>query len=275
MKARTIVLDIETYRTTQPAAIERIRLEAAEKEPPKTASKDVKIWWDTEKAREERFQEALSKTAVDPMLAEILCIVVAIDDDAPLTFSQAKMNESQMLHDFASVLELEASEESIWIGHNIEGFDLPVILNRFRRLRVKPPTAFPAYDGGRFHGRVYDTMKRTPGRTPFISMEAACEVAGIVLPQVMWRGEPMHGGRVADCFEAGEWRVMLEYCRQDVITTRELYHALTFKDTWGTYPRPTDLAHRLEEIERDESLTESQKAITQKALMKGAGAWPR
>lgn len=275
MKARTIILDIETYRTTNPTAIARIRQEAAEKEAPKTASKDVKIWWDTEKAREERFQEALAKTAVDPMLAEILCVVVAIDDREPVPFDQCGIYEADLLTDFASLVEQVASEETIWVGHNVEGFDLPVLLNRIRRLKIKPPTHFPAYNAGRFYGRIFDTMKRTPGRTPFISMEAACEVAGVDLPAVLWRGEPMHGGRVAECYEASEWDALIDYCRQDVLATRELYNALTFGDAWGTFPVPNDLASRLDEVERDESLTEAQKAITQKSLMKSAGAWPR
>jgi hypothetical protein len=285
-RARIITLDIETYRTTNPAAIERIRQEAAEKEPPKTASKDVKIWWDSTKAREERFAEALDKTAVDPMLAEILCIVAAFDDEEPLLFDArdevletldhvTTMGQVSMLERFTRAVERGCSEETIWVGHNVEGFDLPVLLNNFRRLRVRPPAMFPAYNAGRHYGRVFDTMKRTPGRTPYISMEAACAVVGIELPEVTWNGAAMHGGRVAECYEACAWVELLDYCKQDVLTTRELYKALTFGDQWGTYPPPNELATRLDEVEADCTLTEAQKALTQKALMKSAGAWPR
>jgi predicted PolB exonuclease-like 3'-5' exonuclease len=276
--ARTIVLDIETHRTRDAAVIARLREEAFGKAPLKGATKEEKLDWHTEKSREERFAEVLDKTAVDPMQAEILCIVVAQDDHSPVRFAaRTPGEEADMLREFSRVINLFATPETIWVGHNLEGFDLPVLINRFRRLGVEPPDAFPVYlhAGGRYHGRVFDTMKRTPGRNPFISMEAACEVCGITLSQTMWRGEPMHGGRVGEAYAAGYMDVILDYCAGDVLDTRELYNRLTFGDRWGTFPKPSDLGERLEEIEADPDLSPAQKALTQKSLLKSAGAWPK
>lgn len=274
MSVRTIVFDIETYRTTDASVLQRLELEAASKEPNKTATKAVKLAWHTESARNERIREAISKTAVDPMLAEVLCVVASLDGSL-FRFSVESQVEEQMLSKFSERIDAVATPDTIWVGHNIEGFDLPVLLNRFRRYGIAPPRAFPSFVNGRWFGRVFDTMKRIPARTPFISMDAACEAYDVPLEDVQWEGEPMHGGRVAACYEAGDWKTLLRYCEEDVLATGELYGRLTFDDSWGTYPSPNDLKTALEEIDADEALTEAQKALSQKVILKNAGAWPR
>lgn len=279
MTARLIILDIETYRTRDAEAIERIREEAYNKECAKSASKDAKLEWNTEAARQERFREALDKTAVDTFLAEILCIVVAIDEGPPIKLFVASDRghgtaEAELLTKFAEIVEHHASQDTVWVGHNIEGFDLPVLLNRMRRHRIQLPAVMPFPIGKGWRGRVYDTMQRAPGRM-FVSMDSLCEAYDVELRPVMWQGEPMHGGRVGACYDAAEIGILLDYCAEDVLATRDLYNVMTCFDKHGTYPPPSGLADRLDAIERDESLTESAKAISQVAAIKAAGAWPK
>jgi hypothetical protein len=271
--ARTIVIDIETHKSRDEKVIERIRQEAFTKAPAKSASKATKLEFASEEAAEERFQEAWSKTAVDPMLAEILLVMFSEDLHEAEEFSVQRVSEGTMLEQLAARLDNVAGPETIWVGHNIEGFDLPVMLNRWRRFGITPPKHFPNFQRGRWAGRVFDTMLRTPARTPFVSMEAACEAVGIAMNAVLWQGEPMHGGRVEACYAAGDWETLLTYCEEDVVTTAKLYLAMTFQDSWGTFPR-MDLRERLLEIEQDRMLTAGQKAIAQIDILKGVGQWP-
>ena len=68
-KPRLITLDIETYRTRNPVFVDRIQGEALTKRPAQNAAKEVKLDWDTDRARAERANEALAKTAVNVLLA--------------------------------------------------------------------------------------------------------------------------------------------------------------------------------------------------------------
>jgi len=130
---------------------------------------------------------------------------------------------------------------------------------------------------GRWQGRVFDTMKRTPcsNGLGLVSLDNTCAAYGVPLREVMWAGAPMEGSRVAEAFEAGAIETILEYCAEDVITELKLYGAMTFDFTWGTYGVGSEAAERVSEIERDETLTDTQKALAVYDVMNRAGLIPR
>ena len=276
-KAAVIVIDIETYRTRDEVAVARVTQDALLKQPASNTAKELKLTWDTERAREERVRAALSKTSVDVLLAEVLCVATISDEGGIRTFDAMRQGEAEALLEWADAMNEIAGPQTIWVGHNVAGFDLPVLLNRMRRHGIVPPRNFPVYTGGRWQGGVFDTMKRTPcsNGMGFVSLDATCEAYGLEVKGIDWAGGPMDGSRVADCFEAGEFDVLLEYCREDAITELKLYGAMTFDSTWGTYGVGSDVAEQVGVIEGDESLTDTQKALAVYHVMNRAGLVPR
>lgn len=270
---RLVFLDIETHPTRNPFVIERLRAEALG-DPPKSATKAERLEWNTEENRNHRFLEKLHRTAVSPLLAEVLVTCIAFDGSEVYSYEAYKPgSEGEALAELRDVISELTDRESIYVGHNVAQFDLAVLLNAWRRHSIQPPPDFPSFDGGRWHGRIYDTMRRTPGPDRYVSMEEACEVCGVLLRETIYKDQPMHGGRVLEAFEAGAFHTITEYCRQDVIATRSLYLAMTAGDSWGTFPRRDELAERLAEIEQS-PLSEAQKALSQKQVLVNAGRWP-
>ena len=274
-KARIVVLDIETYRTRDPRVVERIRQDAIEREPNKTASKEEKLLWHTEEAREQRLNDALARTSVNVLCAEVLCASISTNLTHPgPTWDCMSQPEEEQLRDMAEFLDDFTGANTIWVGHNLKGFDLKILVNRWRRFGIRPPKHFPSFSGGRWFGRVYDTMERVPAPTPFISLDEACEIYNVEQVVAIHQGQPMHGGRVGEAYEGGHFGLLLEYVRADVETERRLYMAMTHGDTWGTWLDDDATAEAIAEIEAA-PLTEAAKAIAVLNVLKSAGLVPR
>ncbi|MEN6536473.1 MAG: hypothetical protein ABFD89_22650 [Bryobacteraceae bacterium] len=283
--AGLITFDIETCATRNLKASAKIAQEAMDKRPAKNAAKAIQEAWDTSEERQKRSEEAVSKTAVDPMLAECLVVVVMADvdfdgqhalDDKPVVYDCMTDGEREMLSVLADDLREHAGPETIWSGHNIAGFDLPVLLNRWLALGITPPMHFPQFMGRYWRGHVYDTMQRIPNnRGGFVSLDDACSMFGMEGKPTMWKGEPMTGARVGEAYESGEFKLICDYCAKDVEVERELYNRLTCNGTWGTYGVEDDeLAEEIAKL-RASGLSESAKALAIMSVLEGAGRIPR
>lgn len=266
MTAKRVVVDLETYRTRNPLLVEALRKEQIEKRPAQNKSKEEKNNWDTSAGREERIAEALAKTAVDPMRAEILCIAVGIDDRSPISINAMPDDEFVALCEFTNLMDEEAGPETTWVGHNLQHFDLPVLLSRFRALGVNPPNHFPSWQGRYWAGRVYDTMLRTPNTNGLglVSLEDACQAYGIPSSKTKFCLEdeahtPLHGGTVRLAFERKEYAAIQRYAEEDIAVTRDLYLVQTFgcsRDCWEAEDGNLEVIREI----RDSDLPPEQKA---------------
>jgi len=267
MKATRITFDLETYRTTNPDAVARIRQEAIDKEPAGNTLKALKEAWNTTKAREARASQALAKTSLDPMLAEILCVCLLVDfpDSTTADGTYDLMAPSDTLASLRTVLDNNTDENTLWIGHNIAGFDLPILLNSWRRAQIPPPTHFPVFRNGHWRGCYYDTMQHIPNnRAGYVSLDSACQAFGLGSAKTIdWNGPPMEGSRVAEAYEAGCYDLIMRYCAQDVHIERALYLCLTAGGRYGTpEAQRADLRASIAEIEANPDLSDDAKAIT-------------
>lgn len=272
-KASWLYFDIETYRTRVARVVEEITGEALAKRPAQNAAKELKAAWDTAEARIQRTREAVAKTAVDVTLAEPLSVAFAVDDGdvqaRQIGFDpDAEANQLALLSEEWSDC---ADANTVWGGHNIEGFDLAVLLTRMRRHKVRPPAAFPTYRNRRWHGRTYDTMKRAPTSNglDFIAVDVLCDRYGVVFPTHTWNGQVVDGSMVGRMFEAKAWDDILEYNRQDVRGERMLVQAMTFGGEWGGFER-ADVYDQVAELRASE-LPEGARAIAIVKLLESAG----
>lgn len=247
-KAAVIVFDIETYSTRDARMIEKIREEAVKSRPAKNLAKEKKLQWDLEETRAARGAEAVRKTALNPMLASVLCVVYRVyglspepqnyyidcmlTDDlrgGPLENDHAHRAEGEWLAELAEQWEGFAGPDTLWVGHNIEKFDLPVLFGAWLRHDIEPPENFPRLSHGRWYGSIYDTMAHYPNNDAgFVSLETVSEALGLpTAKNRLWQGEPMTGKRVEEAYEAGAGELIIEYCGDDVAAEALVFHRLT------------------------------------------------
>lgn len=277
-RAKRIVIDIETYRTMNRAVLERVRDEAIARQPAQNVKKELKDLWNTTDAMIKRAAEAVEKTALDPLLAEVLCVCMRVDG-VPSAFTFMPLHEGDKateLQLLGTCLDEYAGPDTVWAGHNVAGFDLPVLTNVFRRYAVKPPEHFPKFRGKGFHGRVYDTMQRTPcaNGLGLVSLDDVCEAMGMgAAKRVTWRGITMTGALVGECYDAGEYQTILEYCAADVEVEEQLYLQMTFGETWGGYDARDAVRDAIAEI-RAQDTSEAAKKLGVYDVMDAAGLIP-
>ena len=213
-----IFLDIETIPTQR----DDLRAWVGSKVTPPASIKkqETLARWEAED-RPQAELEAWERTALTGM-AQICCIGVASDEDAPVTFYGD--SEREILTEFAIWLDAMRREshhgEPVFVGHNLVGFDLPMLKKRSIVHGLRLPLPF---DAGRWDrsGRVYDTMLQWDQQR-FASLDELCRILDI--PQA----STLSGSDVWPLWKAGKCEEVAAYCAEDVSLVREVYHRMTY-----------------------------------------------
>lgn len=222
-----ITLDIETLPCSDPAVIEEI---TAGVKPPGNLKKEETIaaWWasDGDQAK----KDAIAKTSFDGMYGRIACICVAVDDEEPIDFSDDDgrlmlLEFNRLLHDTLNIdlYQSSTTNSAVFCGHNIVGFDLPFIKHRSIIHQVKPhPSLLKAMNAKPWDNCIADTMlmwSSDPQKRR--SMDSLCKALGI-------KGKDgFDGSMVAETWPIDRQKV-IDYCKDDVRRTREIYKRLTW-----------------------------------------------
>lgn len=270
MKAKWVVIDIEAYQTTNPTIIERITEQAWNARPNHNTPKEEKLQWDTPESRDRRIASAITKTSLDPLFLEPLVICAKTDDMEMMIFDAMEESVRSAVGIFAEFVNCYCDKGTIFAGHNVEGYDLPLLLMQFQRLGIAPPEVFPTYRRGRWRGNIWDTMGACPGRTPFTSLVDAAMAYGLAAKEMHWKGEPMSGSRVGEAYEAGEYQMIRDYCAQDVRDEANLFLAQTCGGAWGIGSRTDATAEQLTEI-AESTLTPAQKWLAATPILQSYG----
>ena len=223
-----IYLDIETLPTTDPDIIKelasKITAPAQYKKPESIAE------WMAEN-KERMTKEAVAKTSFDGLYGRIACICYAFDDGEVYVVDDD--DESVLLANLYSHISDMTSKpyhggvmdmDAVFIGHNLAGFDLPFLKHRSVINRVKPvPTILKAMSAKPWDNCISDTMLMwSQDREKRVSMDKLCRAFGIP-------GKcDFDGSMVAETWPVDRQRV-IEYCKDDVIRTREIYKRITWK----------------------------------------------
>ncbi len=277
-KASVIVFDIETYSTRSDALIEKVREEAVAKRPAQNLAKEKKIAWDTTEGRMRRGAEAVAKTALDPMLASVLVVAYSVDGQDCVTEVFASHDaERAGLENLAADWDDLIGPETLLVGHNIAGFDMPVLIGAWNRHDIEPPDFFPAFRRGKFFGNYYDTMEHIPNnRAGFVSLEDACRALGLPSAKsCTWEGLEMHGGRVAEAFERAQFDLLREYCLADVEAELRLFLRLTHGGNYGLSRKGDGIREALAPIWDNDALDRVQKKIASFDALNQMGLIPR
>jgi len=162
------------------------------------------------KAAEEQFNtDLVKKLSVNPMTLQIVSLQM-MDDSG---FCKSSNDEREMLELFWQ----EAAFTDLFIGHNILGFDLPAIMLRSiihgiepcKKISLKKYSTKP----------VFDTMHVLGNWSNYISLDNACKRFGI-------EGKTGDGSQVYEKWNADEYEWIHEYCRADVVKTKQIYNKM-------------------------------------------------
>ena len=218
-----VYIDIETIPTQKPSALDDIR--AAITPPGNITKEESKATW----MRENADSAALKKwhdTGLDGTYGEIICIGFAVDDAAPCCVSrEIGGSEAELLKiAFNAIDEVINPHLPFFIGHYAFDFDLRFIYHRAVINEVVPP--FPLWQNSRYNGEhSYDTHIGWCGtaRDKHIGLDRICAVLGIPV-----KTGGLDGSKVWEYVSTGRLAEVVEYCKEDVNATREVYKRLTF-----------------------------------------------
>lgn len=224
---KTLVIDIETIGTQRQDVIDYI---AATVKPPATYKKPESIEaWHKEQGPA-AIEEAVAKTGLDGAFGQVVCIGFQLDGmDSPLTYHG--LSERLVLEGFNEMLgkciESKDAMSTAVIGHNVSGFDLRFLMQRYIVNSIRPPFVLKrAAEAKPWESeKVFDTMVQFAGVGNRISLEKLCLALGIQSP----KGD-MDGSMVNQAVKDGRLLEVAEYCKRDVTATREVYRRMTFQD---------------------------------------------
>lgn len=167
--------------------------------------------------------ELLKKLSLSAATAQILCLAYAVEPPADSPLQVLDGEEKTIIQNFWKL----AMDVNLFVGHNILDFDLRFIWQRSIIHQIKPPRDIPFT---RFRNNpIYDTMHEWSkwGRE-LVSLDKLAKALGIPSPK-----ENLDGSQVYPYYRAGKIAEVIEYCRRDVDTVRQVYRRLTFVNQRG------------------------------------------
>lgn len=223
MKNTLIFLDIETIPTQQDDIKEYIGRTI--KHPAKMTLPSTIAAWEMND-RQDAIDEAVSKTGLDGSFGQVVVIGYDMRNDGhPDVISG--LDEYEVLTCFNS--ELDSIPRNMWsmmkvVGHNICGFDLRFLMQRYMVNGIRPHAIIKAAVNAKpWDDCVYDTMTQFAGFGKTISLDKLCLALGVQTPKDGMDGS-MVGAAVAD----GRIGEVADYCKKDVMATRAVYQRMTF-----------------------------------------------
>jgi len=183
--------------------------------------------------RDAETDKAWRKTSFDGTRGEIICIGYATDDNQEKCVARdLGQPEGDMLKGFFTELQKDlgtnagGSPHQItqWVGHNITGFDLRFLWQRCVINGINPPIGIPV-TAKPWDSIVFDTMTEWGGigKKMGCSLDAICKALGIETK------DDLNGSKVWDYVKDGRVDEVAEYCKKDVMRTREIHNRLLFK----------------------------------------------
>jgi len=173
-------------------------------------------------------EAAYRKTALDGALGSIAVVGLAFGNEDPLSIDISAITERNMLKNLMFLINerCNAQVRPCFIGHNVAGFDLRFLWQRCVIFGVKPSPWIP-FDAKPWDThRIYDTMTQwSPDRDKRISLKRLCRALGVPTS----KGD-IDGSKVWDYWQAGKHAEVSEYCRADVVATRECYRRMAFAE---------------------------------------------
>jgi 3'-5' exonuclease len=167
--------------------------------------------------------ELIKKLSLSAVTAKIICICYAIEPPAGCLVQSLQGEETEIINAFWKLV----ADCNLFVGHNILDFDLRFIYQRSIIHQIKPSRDLPF---ARFRNApIFDTMQEWSkwGRE-HVSLDSLSKALSIPSPK-----ENLDGSKVYPYYRAGKLPDIIEYCKRDVDSTRQVYRRLTFTKVSG------------------------------------------
>jgi predicted PolB exonuclease-like 3'-5' exonuclease len=183
----------------------------------------LKVLFEKKRKDDDKFEDFVARTSFDGAFGQILCIGYAFDNQ-PVGALYNKDDERETLRQFWEL----ARNASLFIGHNVMDFDLRFIYQRSIILGVRPSLDL---NFARYRSNpIFDTMKEwVKWSNSNVGLETLALALGIPSPK-----DGIDGSQVAAFHAAGKDDEIVEYCKRDVETTRDVYRRMIFEKNGNT-----------------------------------------
>ena len=168
--------------------------------------------------------DVIKKLSLSAATAKILCLCYAIEPPVGSEVQVLEGDETEIIKEFWKL----AVDCNLFVGHNILDFDLRFIYQRSIIHQIKPSRELPF---ARFRSApIFDTMHEWSkwGRE-HASLDLLSRTLSIPSPK-----ESLDGSKVYPYYRAGKLADIVNYCKCDVDSVRQVYRRLTFTDGPGS-----------------------------------------
>lgn len=209
-RTNKVVLDIETCGGKNKPSIEDISAPSNYKDIDK-----IQLY------KESRREEAWAKQALHPLKAEIICIGYAVDDEDPQYIIGE--TEKEIVDRFDELLS--TLNYPTLIGHNVLGFDFPMLYLRAVKYRLPIlKNALPKHKGSQGYVDIMQEVSSTLyGKDSYLSLKDVASFFGIEAKT------EMNGSMVHQAYLDGAILDIAKYCIEDVDVTRKVYRLLNLE----------------------------------------------
>jgi 3'-5' exonuclease len=162
--------------------------------------------------------EIIKKLSLSAVTAKIICLCYAFEPSVSGTIEVLQGDETEIIKGFWKIVP----DCNLFVGHNILDFDMRFLYQRSVILQIKPSRDIPF---ARFRNApIYDTMHEWSkwGRE-HASLDTLSKALDIPSPK-----EKLDGAKVYPYYRAGKLPEIVEYCKRDVESVRQVYKRLTF-----------------------------------------------
>ena len=162
--------------------------------------------------------ELIKKLSLSAATAKIICLCYAIDPPGDASIQVLQGEETDIIRNFWKL----AIDCNLFVGHNILDFDMRFIYQRSVIHQIKPLRDIPFT---RFcNAPIFDTMQEWSkwGRE-HVSLDTLSKALDIPSPK-----ENLDGSKVYPYYRAGKLAEIVEYCKRDVDSVRQVYRRLSF-----------------------------------------------
>jgi uncharacterized protein YprB with RNaseH-like and TPR domain len=148
----------------------------------------------------------VNRAALVPEFARIACVSVAFVTDK---------GEKKLLEDVQKLLKRVGELNFFLCGHNVKGFDIPMLAKRMMMNGILPPKILPGHDTKPWEIKALDTKElwQYGGYGSIASLELMCVCLGVESSKNM----EVTGNKVHEAFWVKkDIEGIVEYCEKDV-----------------------------------------------------------
>jgi uncharacterized protein YprB with RNaseH-like and TPR domain len=169
---------------------------------------------DADKGVEQMF---VNRAALVPEFSRIACVSVAFVTDNGETKMQSfsDPDEKKLLKDVQKLLHRIGNLGFYLCGHNVKGFDIPVLAKRMIMNGILPPKILPGHDTKPWEIKALDTKElwQYGGYGSIASLELMCVCLGVESSKTM----EVTGNKVHEAFWIKkDYEGIVKYCEKDV-----------------------------------------------------------